>query len=79
MDTLLNSRIEELRMLKGFFEDCEQSERDMETAGHFGVGYSVFFGNAIQHNSFDIPYSAMRLIYRANKKQIDYLLSQYDK
>lgn len=69
-------KIEELRKLKGFFETCERdSHKDKATAGHFGCGYSVFFGNAIQYNSFEIPYSAMRLIYEANKERIEMMLS----
>ena len=55
---------EELEKLKRFFEDVEkQSNKTNEIAGGFGAGYSVFFGNAIQYNYFDIPYYAMRLIY----------------
>lgn len=67
---------EELEKLKRFFEDVEkQSDKTDEIAGRFGAGYSIFFGNAIQYNSFDIPYSAMRLIYKANKKRIDTILN----
>lgn len=69
-------KIEELRKLKEFFESCEkESHKDKAIAGHFGCGYSVFFGNAIQYNSFDIPYSAMRLIYEVNKDKIEMILS----
>jgi hypothetical protein len=69
-------KIEELRKLKEFFESCEkESHKDKAIAGHFGCGYSVFFGNAIQYNSFDIPYSAMRLIYEVNKDRIEMILS----
>lgn len=69
-------KIEELRKLKEFFESCEkESHKDKAIAGHFGCGYSVFFGNAIQYNSFDIPYSAMRLIYEVNKEKIEMILS----
>jgi hypothetical protein len=69
-------KIEELRKLKEFFESCEkESHKDKAIAGHFGCGYSVFFGNAIHHNSFDIPYSAMRLIYEVNKERIEMILS----
>lgn len=65
-------KLEELKKLKGFFETCVQnSDKTKAVAGHFGVGYSVFFGNAIQYNSFDIPYDAMRLIYEANKERIE--------
>lgn len=69
-------KIEELKKLKSFFESCEkESHKDKAIAGHFGCGYSVFFGNAIQYNSFDIPYSAMRLIYEVNKEKIEMILS----
>lgn len=65
-----------MKKLKSFFEDVEkQSDKENEVAGRFGEGYSVFFGNAIQYNSFDIPYSAMRLIYNANKEKINTILS----
>lgn len=77
MDSYNKSKIEELRKLKSFFESCEkESHKEREIAGSFGQGYSVFFGNAIQYNSFDIPYEAMRIIYRANKERIDNLLNQ---
>ena len=78
MDTLQHIKINELRKLKEMFEQCEQSGRDMDTAGSFGV-FSTFFGNMIEWNHFDIPYSAMRLIYRANKEKIDHILSLHDK
>lgn len=69
-------KIAELRKLKRFFETCERdSHLDKSVAGHFGCGYSVFFGNAIQYNSFEIPYSAMRLIYEANKERIETILA----
>lgn len=69
-------KIEELKKLKNFFESCEkESHKDKAIAGHFGCGYSVFFGNAIQYNSFDIPYSAIRLIYEVNKERIEMILS----
>lgn len=67
---------EELEKLKRFFEDVEkQSDKTNEIAGGFGAGHSVFFGNVIQYNYFDIPYSAMRLIYEANKEKINTILS----
>lgn len=72
MDSYNKNAIEELKKLKDFFESCEKaSHKEKEIAGHFGCGYSVFFGNAIQYNSFDIPYSAMRLIYEVNKERIN--------
>lgn len=65
-------KLEELKKLKSFFESCvKNSDKTKAIAGHFGVGYSVFFGNAIQYNSFDIPYDAMRLIYEVNKERIE--------
>ena len=65
-------KLEELKKLKDFFESCvANSDKTKAVAGHFGAGYSVFFGNAIQYNSFDIPYDAMRLIYEANKERIE--------
>ena len=68
-------KLEELKKLKDFFETCvKNSDKTKDIAGHFGVGYSVFFGNAIQYNYFDIPYDAMRLIYEVNKERIDNML-----
>lgn len=76
-DEYNRSKIQELKKLKGFFERCmEETHKTKATAGHFGVGYSVFFGNAIQYNSFEIPFDAMRLIYEANKDRIDSILEQ---
>jgi hypothetical protein len=70
-------KLEELKKLKGFFESCvKESDKTKSVAGHFGAGYSVFFGNAIQYNSFDIPYDAMRLIYEANKERIENEIEQ---
>lgn len=71
MATYEDRRIEELRVLDSFFKNCCESDRTIDIAGHFGAGYSVFFGNAIQYNSFNIPYSAMKLIYEANKDWIN--------
>ena len=71
-DEYNRNKIQELKKLKGFFESCVQnSDKTKAVAGHFGAGYSVFFGNAIQYNSFEIPYDAMRLIYEANKERIE--------
>ena len=76
MDYFRKCKIEELKTLKSFFEQCEkESHKDKSIAGQFGCGYSIFFGNAIQYNSFEIPYSAMRLIYEANKERIETILS----
>lgn len=71
-------KIKELKMLKNFFEDCIDSDKENAIAGNFGV-CSTFFGNAILHNSFDIPFSAMKLIYRANEKRIFDILNKYEK
>ena len=69
-------KVKELHKLKKFFEECvERSDQTENIVGSFGQGYSVFFGNAIQYNSFEIPISAMRLIYEANKKRIDMILN----
>lgn len=74
MATYEDCRIKELRMLDSFFKDCCESNKTTDTAGRFGI-YSVFFGNVIQYNSFNIPYSAMKLIYEANKDWINTTLS----
>lgn len=72
-------KIRELKMLKRFFEDCIiDSDRENAIAGSFG-NCSTFFGNVIQHNSFNIPFSAMKLIYRANEKRINDILNKYEK
>ena len=69
--------INELQTLKRFFEDCMQRpDQDKNIVGQFGAGYSIFFGNAIQYNTFDIPIDAMRLIYKANKEKIDRMLEE---
>ena len=75
-DSYNERKKEELKKLKSFFEEVEkQSDKENAVAGSFGQYYSVFFGNVIQYNSFDIPYSAMRLIYKANKEKINTILS----
>lgn len=71
-------KIKELKMLKNFFEECINSDKENSIAGRFG-SCPTFFGNVIQHNSFDIPYSAMKLIYRANEKRITDILNKYEK
>ena len=49
-------KLEELKKLKGFFESCvKESDKTKDIAGHFGAGYSVFFGNA---------YNTILLIFR---------------
>ena len=71
--------IPELRTLKDFFEDAVKiaETRPNCTCGYFGV-CPTFFGNAIQCNSFEIPASAMKIIYEANKDRIDQKLKEYD-
>lgn len=71
-------KIKELKMLKNFFEKCIDSDKENATAGQFG-SCSTFFGNVIQHNFFNIPYAAMKLIYRANEKRITDILNKYEK
>lgn len=71
-------KIKELKKLKIFFEECMDSCNENAIAGRFGV-YPTFFGNLIEHNSFDIPFSAMKLIYKANKKRITDILNKYEK
>ena len=71
-------KIKELKMLKNFFEACIDSDKENAKAGSFG-SCPTFFGNVIQHNSFDIPFSAMKLIYRANEKRITAILNKYEK
>lgn len=71
-------KIEELKKLKIFFEECINSRNENAIAGRFGY-CPTFFGNVILHNSFDIPFSAMKLIYRANEKRITDILNKYEK
>ena len=63
-------KLEELKKLKGFFESCVKESDKAKVAGYFGA-VSVFFGNTIHYNCFDIPYEAIRLIYEANKERIE--------
>ena len=60
----------ELKKLKGFFEDSLKYDNPNSVHGSFGT-ISVFFGNVIQHCRFEIPASAMKLIYEFNKERID--------
>lgn len=61
----------ELEKLKRFFEDLYNSQRNQKSVvGSLG-NQGKFFGNAIEHNSFDIPLSAMKLIYEYNKENIE--------
>ena len=78
IDYTLN-RLDELRKLDSFFRDCEKPDRNPNSvAGHFGCG-GVFFGNAIQHCSFDVPLSAMKEIYQFNKDRIEQGLQRRDR
>ncbi len=68
----VNGVLPELKKLKGFFLDAVkrgETRPDM-VAGYFGPT-GIFFGNVIQHCSFNIPASAMKLIYEANRENID--------
>lgn len=69
-DYNLDCVLPELEKLKGFFEDSLKSDNPNSVHGSFG-SISVFFGNVIQHCNFDIPASAMKLIYEFNKENID--------
>lgn len=72
-------KTEELKKLKAFFEQVmnEKDRKDDSVDGTFGT-LSCFFGNVIQWNSFDIPHSAMKLIYLHNKKYIDDALKEME-
>ena len=74
----MDYKIKELKKLKNFFEECMDSCNENATAGRFGC-FPTFFGNLIEHNSFDIPFSAMKLIYKANEKRITAILNKYEK
>ena len=69
-DYNLDCVLPELEKLKGFFEDSLKYNNPNSVHGSFG-STSVFFGNVIQHCSFEIPASAMKLIYEFNKERID--------
>lgn len=60
----------ELEKLNRFFKDSIKDERPNAVHGSFGQT-STFFGNAIQYCHFDIPASAMKLIYEFNKEHIE--------
>ena len=63
--------LNELKMLKSFFEMCLEKDRPKDqVVGTFGA-MPRFFGNVVQYNDFDIPLEAMKLIYQHNKQQID--------
>ena len=60
----------ELEKLNRFFKDSIEDERPNAVHGSFGQT-STFFGNVIQYCHFDIPASAMKLIYEFNKEHIE--------
>ena len=60
----------ELEKLNRFFKDSIKDERPNAVHGSFGQT-STFFGNVIQYCHFDIPASAMKLIYEFNKEHIE--------
>ena len=71
IDEFKKTRLEELRKLKGFFEDClDENRKEDQDVGSFG-SLPSFFGNVIQYNSFGIPIKAMRIIYEHNKDRIN--------
>lgn len=74
-----SQKTEELKTLKAFFERVmnENDRKDDSVDGTFGA-YSAFFGNLIMWNSFNIPHSAMKLIYLHNKKYIDDALKEIE-
>ena len=69
-DYNLDCVLPELVKLKGFFEDSIKYNDPNSVHGYFGSD-SVFFGNRIEHCSFQIPASAMKLIYEFNKESIE--------
>lgn len=69
-DYNLDCVLPELEKLKGFFEDSLKYDNPNSVHGCFG-SHSVFLGNEIQHCCFQIPASAMKLIYEFNKDNID--------
>lgn len=60
----------ELEKMKRFFENSIKDNRPDSVHGCYGH-LSTFFGNVIQHCEFDIPASAMKLIYEYNKENIE--------
>ena len=74
-DYNLDCVLPELEKLKGFFEDSLKYDNPNSVHGSFG-STSVFFGNVIQHCNFEIPASAMKLIYEFNKERIDAQIKQ---
>lgn len=75
-----NQVIPELKKLKEFFERASEisETRPNSTCGYFG-SCGIFFGNVIECNSFKIPSLAMKIIYEANKENIEQKLKEYGK
>jgi len=68
----------ELEKLNRFFKDSIEDERPNVVHGSFGET-STFFGNAIKYCNFDIPASAMKLIYEFNKEYIESTIERLNK
>lgn len=68
----------ELEKLNRFFKDSIEDERPNVVHGSFGQA-STFFGNVIQYCRFDIPASAMKLIYEFNKEHIECTIERLNK
>lgn len=68
----------ELEKLNRFFKDSIKDERPNIVHGSFGQT-STFFGNVIQYCHFDIPASAMKLIYEFNKEHIEGTIERLNK
>ena len=66
----IDCTLPELKKLRGFFESAMKETRDDEVVGHFGSN-STFYGNAISWCNFEIPASAMKLIYEHNREKIN--------
>lgn len=66
----LERTLPELKKLRGFFESAMKETRDDAVLGHFGP-ISIFYGNVISCCDFEIPASAMKLIYEHNREKIN--------
>lgn len=74
-----NQVIPELKKLKEFFEHASKlSETQPNGICGYFANQSIFFGNVIECNSFKIPSLAMKIIYEANKEDIEQKLKEYD-
>lgn len=65
----------ELEKLNDFFKYSITEKLPNATHGSFGQT-STFFGNVIQYCRFNIPASAMKLIYDHNKESIEYKIEK---